>query len=156
MSSVTGQDNVIRMLLAVKDGARVKLLETMNTVATDMQRYVQAEKLSGNPIKRVTGLLRDSIFERVSESGTAVSAVTGTGLSYAKGLEDGNPPHVIVPVRAKMLSFVVGGTRVFARKVNHPGNRAFHYLRDTLHETAPAEIGKIRAAMADLITEARA
>jgi hypothetical protein len=53
MSSVTGQDNVIRMLLAVKDGARVKLLETMNTVATDMQRYVQAEKLSGNPIKRV-------------------------------------------------------------------------------------------------------
>ena len=38
MSSVTGQDNVIRMLMSVKDGARAKLTETMNTVATDMQR----------------------------------------------------------------------------------------------------------------------
>ena len=156
MSSVTGQDNVIRMLLAVKDGVRAKLTETMSTVATDMQRYVQAEKLSGNPIKRQTGVLRNSIFERTAESATAVSAVTGTGVRYAKFLEEGTSPHVILPVRAKMLSFMAGGTRVFARKVNHPGNRAFRFLRDSLQETAPANIAKIRASMAELIAQAHA
>ena len=117
---------------------------------------MQAEKLSGSPIKRQTGVLRNSIFERIAESSTAVSAVTGTGVRYAKFLEEGTSPHVILPVRAKMLSFMAGGTRVFARKVNHPGNRAFWFLRDTLHETAPANIAKIRASMAELIAQAHA
>jgi hypothetical protein len=156
MSSVTGQDNVIRMMLAVKDGARPKLLETMNKVAISMQGYVQSQKLSGQVLNRRTGNLRNSIFERVKDSTTAVSAVTGTGLSYAKALEDGAAPHVILPVRAKMLSFIVGGRRVFAKSVNHPGNRAYHYLRDTLTETAPANIEKIRASMGELIRESGA
>lgn len=156
MSSVTGQDNVVRMLLSIKDGARPKMVETMNKVSTSMQSYVQNEKLSGQVLNRVTGNLRNSIFARVTEGTSSVSAVTGTGISYAKALEDGSPPHVIVPVNAKMLSFIVNGARVFARKVNHPGNRAYRFLKDSLQEKAPDEINRIRKSMAELIAEARA
>ncbi|MDE2426910.1 MAG: hypothetical protein KGO96_13500 [Elusimicrobia bacterium] len=156
MSTVTGQDNVVRMLAAIREGARPKMLETMRKVAIDMQRYVQVEKLSGQVLNRRTGTLRNSIFERVTEGADSVSAVTGTGLSYAKPLEDGAAPHVILPVRAKMLSFVVGGRRVFARQVNHPGNRAYRFLKGSLEERAPVEIARIRKSMAELIEASRA
>lgn len=33
-------------------------------------------------------------------------------------------PHIIVPVRAKVLAFDAGGVRVFTRKVYHPGSSA--------------------------------
>jgi Bacteriophage protein of unknown function (DUF646). len=156
MSAVTGQDNVVRMLMAIKDGARPKMIETMNKVSISMQAYVQNEKLSGQLLNRRTGVLRNSIFARVTEGASTVSAVTGTGVKYAKSLEDGAAPHVIMPVRAKMLSFISGGARVFARKVNHPGNRAYQFLKGSLREKAPEEIARIRKSMAELIAEARA
>jgi hypothetical protein len=156
MSGVTGQDNVIRMMMAVKDGARPKLVETMRKAAFVMQAYVQDQKLSGQSLRRITGTLRRSIFERTEEDGTSISAATGTNVAYAKSLEYGAAPHVILPVRAKMLSFLVNGKRVFAKQVNHPGNRAYYFLRDTLNETAPANIERIRTSMVTLIAESQA
>lgn len=156
MSEVIGQENVLRMMMAIKDGARPMLVETMHKAAYVMQAYVQDQKLSGQSLRRVTGTLRRSIFERTEESGTSVSAATGTNVAYAKSLEYGAAPHVILAVRAKMLSFIVGGKRVFAKQVNHPGNRAYYFMRDTLNETAPANIERIRKSMAALIMESRA
>ncbi len=48
---------------------------------------------------------------------------------YANPIEHGSKPHVIRPRRAKALRFVVKGKVVFARKVNHPGNRPYRFLR---------------------------
>jgi hypothetical protein len=47
---------------------------------------------------------------------------------HAHSIESGAKPHVIRPRRAKMLAFTVKGKLVFARKVNHPGNRAYRFL----------------------------
>lgn len=40
--------------------------------------------------------------------------------------------HVITPSRAKALRFTSGSGIVFARRVNHPGNRANRFIQEPL------------------------
>lgn len=55
-------------------------------------------------------------------------AITST-VSYTLFVHNGTPPHVIYPNRAKALRFPgSGGVIVFAKKVNHPGNRGVPFL----------------------------
>lgn len=73
-----------------------------------------------------TGRLRAGIvarFVRGSESSVTWEILSPT--PYAKFIENGTRPHVIVPRNAKALRFVVNGQVVFAKKVNHPGTRAY-------------------------------
>ena len=67
-----------------------------------------------------TGNLRRTIHVA---SATATSAVTVASANYAAAVEFGTAPHVIRPRRRKALRFNVGGSVVFAKKVNHPGTR---------------------------------
>lgn len=156
MSQVVGTDTVLRMMARVQEGARGKLMELMPRIGFDLAKYVQDAKLSGRVLNRRTGRLRRSINSQTRDAGTAISAIVGTNVQYARPLEEGSKPHEIVPVRKKMLSFMVGGRRVFARKVNHPGTRAYRFLASSLQETAPANIARIRQTMRDLITESQA
>lgn len=41
----------------------------------------------------------------------------------------GTRPHLILPRRRKVLKFTVGGSVVFARRVNHPGTKAQYLTR---------------------------
>lgn len=152
---IKGAESIYRVMAAVGGGAREKMLVTMRKVGIGMAAYVKEHKLSGDPIKRRTGRLRRSVTYRASQSGSSVSATTGTNVKYAKYLEYGTSPHVILPVRAKMLSWMQNGRRVFARKVNHPGNPAFRPFRGTLEETAPQNVESIRQTMVQLIREAQ-
>lgn len=47
-------------------------------------------------------------------------------------LINGTRPHIIRPVRAQALRFVVGGRVVYAKVVHHPGTQAQDYLRPAL------------------------
>lgn len=49
-------------------------------------------------------------------------------MRYVMPHHDGARPHVIRPRRKRVLKFQSGGKTVFARKVNHPGNRGTHFL----------------------------
>ena len=40
---------------------------------------------------------------------------------YAKYVNDGTKPHVILPKNGGFLRFVIAGRVIFAKKVNHPG-----------------------------------
>lgn len=153
---IRGADSIYKVMLGIGEGVRPAMLKTMGGIGMRMAAYVKANKLSGDPIKRRTGRLRRSISSATSSTASQVSATTGTNVSYAKYLEFGTRPHVIVPVRAKMLSWVQDGQRRFARKVNHPGNQAFRFLRGTLEETRTANVAAIRASMAELIAKAQA
>ena len=152
---IRGSESIYRVMAAVGGGAREKMLVTMKNISSEMTQYVKERKLSGDPIHRRTGQLRRSVSPHTSQSGSAVSASTGTSVKYAKYLEYGTAPHVILPVRAKMLSWMQGGRRVFARKVNHPGNPAFRPFRGALEETAPKNVESIRLAMVAMIREAQ-
>lgn len=47
---------------------------------------------------------------------------------YVMAHHDGARPHVIRPRRKQALKFDMGGNTVFAKKVNHPGNKANPFL----------------------------
>ena len=49
---------------------------------------------------------------------------------YALYVHEGTRPHVIRPRFRQALRFQVGGSTVFARRVNHPGTRGRPWLRN--------------------------
>lgn len=61
----------------------------------------------------------------------AVFLENGTGKYGPKGA-----PYPIV-ARGGVLSFMVNGKRVFARKVMHPGIKATHFMRDAAEQERP-------------------
>jgi len=80
-----------------------------------------------------TGALKASIHpDAVRRSGPwSVSTGVSADAPYAAPVHEGAQPHVIRPRNARALRFEVeGGRVVFARRVNHPGQRAQPFLRD--------------------------
>ncbi|HEX5076800.1 MAG TPA: hypothetical protein VFW03_26570 [Gemmatimonadaceae bacterium] len=47
---------------------------------------------------------------------------------YAKAIDGGARAHVIMAKRAKTLRFIGRSGVVFRKRVNHPGNKAYHFL----------------------------
>lgn len=75
-----------------------------------------------------SGALRDSL--RYIKNGRNKYTVGSFGISYVKFVTEGTAPHEIRPKDKAALSFVSGGTRVFATKVNHPGTKANPFMTD--------------------------
>jgi len=66
------------------------------------------------------------------------SSVTSAA-PYSAPVHEGARPHVIRPRFARALRFEIDGRVVFARRVNHPGQRAQPYLRNAVHRAASAD-----------------
>ncbi|RJQ67337.1 MAG: hypothetical protein C4519_24380 [Desulfobacteraceae bacterium] len=56
-------------------------------------------------------------------------------VKYALPVHEGSKPHTITPVRKKVLAFKIGGKKVFARRVNHPGNKPNKFVDRTVSKT---------------------
>jgi len=78
--------------------------------------------------KNQTGALEKATTGRVIMLRRSARVVLKNAKKYAQPIDMGARPHVIKPRRAKMLRFLSGGRFVFARSVNHPGNRAYQFL----------------------------
>ena len=65
-----------------------------------------------------TGKLRGSL--EVVDTGTYSKRLIARA-EHGVYVNEGTRPHEIVPRKGKMLRFVVAGSVVFAKKVNHPG-----------------------------------
>jgi len=80
---------------------------------------------AGEDDARATSLYNDRTGAlRRSTVGTQISSVKGelrAGAKHARFVENGTPPHVIEAKGGGTLSFVMNGTHVFAKRVNHPG-----------------------------------
>lgn len=90
-----------------------------------------------------TGALRASV--KATQQGPLAWKIASP-LPYAAIVEGGSRPHTITPKRAKLLSFQVGGARVFARRVNHPGTRAVGMFKQgaaTLQAALPGILARI-------------
>lgn len=57
---------------------------------------------------------------------------------YMVYVDRGTKPHVILPRNARVLRFEVGGDTVFARRVNHPGTKATHWISRAVEAAKPA------------------
>lgn len=132
---------------------RVALAEKMTAVSTMLQSKIVGDKLSGQLLNRRSGKLSDSVrVEAVVATETEIDGgVTAGGgpVNYAAALEDGAKAHVIMPKNAKALAFMIDGKQIFAMRVNHPGNRAYSYMKGTLTENADTIRGEFQDAASE-------
>lgn len=129
---INGLDDLIKDANRVGKGMPNKLKQAMVVATTSVQN--DAKKKRVGSFKNQTGDLRRSISRRVEG---AHKGIVFTDMKYAPFVEFGTKPHVIRPKTKKMLAFKIGGKMVFARKVNHPGTRAYNYMKDAFEENKP-------------------
>lgn len=102
-------------------------------VGRDLQRRAGAvaaearRTAPGSMPSRITG-------PDVGRRGTDLSASITSNHHATIWVTQGTRPHQIRPVRARALRFTVGGRIVFAKHVNHPGNRAADFMNKALHK----------------------
>lgn len=131
-------DRATVRLKAIPEESRRRLRAVIIRDGKELAATVRA-KLSGPVLKVRSGRLLGSIRTEMVEDATSIyGRVYSRGVPYAAIHEYGGQtkPHVIRPVRAQMLRFMVGGKVVFAKSVNHPGSKIPErsYLRSSLAE----------------------
>lgn len=79
-----------------------------------------------------SGFLAQGIKKEVSETQAKVYPTA----DYAKIVEKGSGPHVILPANSSVLAFGTGmlGGMVFCKRVNHPGTKANPFVATTAVE----------------------
>ena len=85
-----------------------------------------------------TGRLRASGRMRFTTSGNQARGTVEYPVHYAAAVHDGTGPRIIRARRKKVLAFRVGGRRVYATRVRHPGTPAQPWLVNSAKEVARA------------------
>jgi hypothetical protein len=114
----------------------------------DVARYLFRKGLDvSNVAKQLVGVdegeLRRDIGLRPGQDSRGLFVDIGSSVEHALVHHEGSAPHTITtkppgrPSRAGRagagrLSFTVGGRKVFARIIHHPGTRGTHYLTRAL------------------------
>ena len=146
----TGADDLPARLeaspLAVQAALRVKAAD----LALRLQAHVRDDKLSGQVLQARSGALKASIAAAIDLDGAVIRARVFSldDVKYAAIQEFGGQtsPHDITPDKAKALAFMIGGRRVFANRVHHPGSHipARSYLRSSLDDMAAQICDELR------------
>jgi phage gpG-like protein len=138
--SVDGLD-IVQAALEDYPAALVEALaDKANALAESLVDKVKFEKLDGEVLNARSGALGASIEAEVNGDSERISATIGSfgGIKYAAIQEYGGQTgaHEIVPDKAQVLAFLVGGAIHFARKVDHPGSviPERSYLRSSLQD----------------------
>jgi hypothetical protein len=146
------------VLSARFDGASVRLRAALGPAFADIAAALEkriAAKLDGEVLQSRSGRLAASIV--VSSDGASAEAGMDTSVApYGPALEFGAsiPAQMIAAKNAKALAFLVGGQKVFAKRVSRP---AFvlpphSFLRSALAELEP----QVVARLGDAVSEAMA
>lgn len=123
--SAEASADISRLADALNQTAKESQTTTM-AVMIQSANYIKAEMEAKVPVR--TGNLRNSIFIKVETDKVIIGPNLITA-PYAGYVEFGTRAHTIVPrTKGGVLVFTVGGTKVFTRKVNHPGSRPHPYV----------------------------
>lgn len=102
----------------------------MQATGTKVTR--EAQRLAGSKLKRHTGRYQGGFRSRTISSSKGPRVRVENSAPYAGIIEKGSRPHIILPRRGRVLRFDVDGKTVFARRVDHPGTRAYRILETAL------------------------
>ena len=126
------------------DTSSITKLTTKMSMAADPARRAAAMHELGllmerNIVARTPrGLTGGAAGSVLLKSWSSAQAMVTGALSYWHPLEEGSRAHIIAPKNAKVLAFrTKSGTKVFARRVKHPGTKGVHAFRDGAKDTAP-------------------
>ncbi len=131
------------------------LFRAVARAVIDLQNYIRGEKLSGQVLNVRTGNLRNAI--RAYPPGGPEFPIVGTvgvdrSAPYGEMQERGTRgPYEITPTRKKALMFMVGGERIFARHVMHPGLKTRPFMAPSFQEKREPIIVQLRAAVTDAL-----
>lgn len=114
-------------------------MERLEVFATGFVSTVSTVAKGLAPVR--TGRLKASIHpDPVRRSGPwSISTGVSADAPYAAPVHEGARPHVIRPRNARALRFEINGRVVFARRVNHPGQRAQPFLTNAAHRVVSAD-----------------
>lgn len=145
--------------LQTKGPQIIQVLRTkLTALLFQLQSYVVSQKLSGQILNRRTGILSGSIRANPATlEGTIISGnVQGAGGPAFYGAVHelgGSKEYSIVPVKARALSFIRDGQRVFAKRVMHPPLRQRAFMGPSLDENAAKIKSELNAALNKVIAE---
>ena len=119
------QQRVMDQLTTFVRGFVATAASTAKTTTAPRRTGYLASKISADPVRRVGPW-------------SLASGITSAA-EYSAPVHEGARPHVIRPRHARALRFEINGRVVFARRVNHPGNRPNAYLTNAVHRTVSAD-----------------
>jgi phage gpG-like protein len=145
---VLGDRELVARLDAMPGRVHDGLARAVARLGFELQRKMQAEKLTGQVLEVRAGSLRSSINTVVEDSGTEVSATVGTNVFYGRVHEYGVARSWLIEAKnARALKFTIGGKTMFRRRVTHPPLPERSFLRSALAEMAPAIEEGLREAV---------
>jgi hypothetical protein len=114
-------------------------MERLEVFATGFVSTVSTVAKGLAPVR--TGRLKASIHpDPVRRSGPwSIRTGVSADAPYAAPVHEGARPHVIRPRNARALRFEINGRVIFARRVNHPGQRAQPFLTNAAHRVVSAD-----------------
>lgn len=129
-----------------------------SSLMIQLQSYVVQNKLSGNPLHRVTGVLASSVHAVPTkvEGEKIIGAVEAAGgpAWYGKVHETGGlNPFDILPTRKRVLRFMRNGEEIFAKVVHHPPLPARPFMEPSLDEMKAQIIAEIQRAFDDALRD---
>jgi len=102
------------------------MVASTNTVADD------AMAVKSGRFKNQTGNLRRNIFRRVDSYAQGVVYV-GSGAPYGVYVEFGTGPHIIMPVRRRVLADQRANI-IFGTIVHHPGSQPYPFMQPAIDD----------------------
>lgn len=123
-------------------GSRVRSAVDFANRKTAIRIQNEAKKLI--PVR--TGALRSSFRAQATQNGVELE----WRAPYAEVVDIGAPAHTMTAPTSggkKVYKFRIGGRTVFAKKVNHPGQKGQFYSVDVLQLTAQILGEELRIAM---------
>jgi hypothetical protein len=156
-AELIGDTELLARLDAMPGAANQNLARAITRLGLQLQRYVQADKLSGQVLKRRTGILASSINTATSVTATSVTATVGTlaKLHGAAAHEMGF--HGTVNVKASLRRIKEAFGRPIAEKTISVRAHAMHmnlpersFLRSALADMR----GTIEAGLQEAVDQA--
>lgn len=120
-------ENLEELRAAFKKAPEIVSKE-LEKATKDAGKLILATEKSEVPIK--TGQLRRSITLEYKPISVSIYPT----VKYALPVHDGSKPHVIM-AKGKALVFKKDGKLIFARRVNHPGNKPNPFVERTVSKT---------------------
>lgn len=139
-----------RRLQRLPDAARTELVGTARVLDSELIEYARM-LASGGLVDVITGRYLRSIKGSVRATSTVVTGKVYSRAPEAHLIEYGAVRKAmdILPNVAQAMSFIVGGKRIFAKRVHHSGSimRGRHVLHVALEDMREEILTGMRAAL---------
>ncbi|MFB8402212.1 hypothetical protein [Streptomyces sp. NPDC055912] len=117
----------------IDQGRIARLLRARGGIAERALRR-RTQRVADLAEQKAPGSMGDYVAWTIEQGPRGLQGVVTCDHPAVRYVLDGTRPHVIRPRRAKALAFDMGGRRVAAKRVSHPGTRANNFLGEALRE----------------------